>query len=155
MVIIVDTREKPRAIVRILAQFEKDGIEVVRRALNFGDYLNPENPNIVIDRKQNLLEVVHNVTQDKPRFVREIERANRNGARLIILVEHSPQIRQLEDVIGWKNPRLRESPLAVSGDRLFRILKAMEGHYGIEFRFCGKTQTGKRIIEILRGDTDA
>lgn len=155
MVILVDTREKPRAIVRILHQFEDAGIEVVRRALNFGDYLNPERPEVVVDRKQNLLEVVHNVTQDRPRLIREIERANRNGARLIFLVEHSPQIRKLEDVIRWKNPRLKESPLAVSGDRLFRILKAMEGHYGIEFRFCGKMQTGKVIIEILRGDTDA
>lgn len=155
MVIIVDTREKPRAIVRILDQFGKDRVMVVRRALNFGDYLNPENPDVVVDRKQNLLEVVHNVTQDRPRFIREIERANRNGARLIFLVEHSPQIRTLEDVIQWKNPRLRESPLAVSGERLFKILKAMEGHYDIEFRFCGKAQTGKKIIEILRGDTDA
>ena len=155
MEIIVDTREKPRAIVRILAEFEKHGVQIERMALNFGDYLNPERPEIVVDRKQNLLEVVHNVTQDKPRLIREIERANRNGARLIFLVEHSPQIRKLEDVIRWQNPRLKESPLAVSGDRLFRILKAMEGHYGIEFRFCGKAQTGKRIIEILRGDTDA
>ena len=61
--IIVDTREKPRAVVKILAEFEKQGVEYVRRALNFADYFNPDNPGIVIDRKQNLLEVCANVVQ--------------------------------------------------------------------------------------------
>jgi len=74
---------------------------------------------------------------------------------MIVLIEHSQRIRKLEDVIEWKNPRLKVSPLAVSGERLFRIMKAMEIKYGIEWQFCGKAQTGKRIIEILRSDQDA
>ena len=148
--IIVDTREKPRAIVKILAEFDRRGVAYVRRALNFADYANPDRlPGIVIDRKQNLLEVCSNVVQEHKRFVREIERCNRAGCRLVVLVEHSTQIRKLEDVIRWKNPRLKVSPLAVSGERLFRIMKAMEIRYGIEWAFCGKQQTGKRIIEIL------
>lgn len=154
--IIVDTREKPRAIVNILAEFEKQGVEHVRRALNFADYADPDKlPGIVIDRKQNLLEVASNVVQGRKRFVREIERCNHAGCHLVVLVEHSPQIRQLTDVIRWKNPRLKVSPLAVSGERLFRIMKAMELRYGIEWQFCGKRSTGKRIIEILEGKTTA
>ena len=149
MVIVVDSREKPRAIVKILAEFDRRGVEYVRRALNFADYFNPENPGIVIDRKQNLLEVCSNVVQEHKRFVREIERCNRAGCKLVVLVEHSPQIKRLEDVIRWKNPRLKVSPMAVSGERLFRIMKAMESRHGIEWQFCGKAQTGKRIIEIL------
>jgi len=152
MVIIVDTREKPRAIVRILAEFEKQGVTVVRRALNFADYFNPDAPGRIIDRKQNLLEVAGNVVQQRARFLREVERCNRAGCHMIVLIEHSPQIRKLEDVIRWKNPRLKVSPLAVSGERLFRIMKAMEIRYGIEWQFCGKTQTGKKIIELLRSD---
>lgn len=155
MVIIVDTREKPRAIVKILAEFERHGIKVVRRALTFADYFNPARPDVIIDRKQNLLEVASNVVQERKRFLREVERCNRAGCHMIVLVEHSPQIRKLEDVIGWKNPRLKVSPMAVSGERLFRIMKAMEIKYGIEWRFCGKAQTGKRIIEMLRSDDDA
>ena len=147
--IIVDTREKPRAIVKILATFDREGVEYVRRALNFADYFNPEKPGIVIDRKQNLLEICQNVVQGRQRFIREIERCNRAGCKMVVLIEHSPRIRTLEDVIGWKNPRLKDSPLAVSGERLFRIMKAMEIRYGIEWRFCGKAQTGKTIIEIL------
>ena len=147
--IIVDTREKPRAIVKILAEFDRQGVEYVRRALNFADYFNPENPGIVIDRKQNLLEVAHNVVQDHKRFVREIERCNRAGCKLVVLVEHGGQIRHYTDVMKWKNPRLKESPLAVSGERLMKIMYAMQVRYNIEWQFCSKQQTGKRIIEIL------
>ena len=155
MVIIVDTREKPRAIVNILAEFDRQGVKYVRRALNFADYFNPDRPDVIIDRKQNLLEVAGNVVQGRARFIREIERCNRAGCHMIVLIEHSPRIRKLEDVIGWKNPRLKVSPLAVSGDRLFRIMKAMEIKFGIEWQFCGKQQTGKRIIELLRSESDA
>lgn len=151
--IIVDTREKPRAVVKILAEFDRMGVEYVRRALSFADYADPDRlPGTVIDRKQNLIEVCSNVVQDRKRFVREIERCNRAGCRLVVLIEHGGRIRKLEDVIGWKNPRLKVSPMAVSGERLFKIMKAMEGYYGIEWQFCDKRQTGKRIIEILEGE---
>lgn len=154
MVIVADTREKPRAIVRILDTFRKEGITVVRRALNFADYWNPDNPGVIIDRKQNLQEVCGNVVQGRKRFVREIERCNRNKCHLIVLVEHGGKINSLADVINWKNPRLRESPYAVSGERLFKIMTAMANYYGIEWQFCSKQSTGKRIIELLGGDTD-
>lgn len=155
MVIFVDTREKPRAIVKILAEFDRHGVKVVRRALNFADYFNPARPWVVIDRKQNLLETANCCVQDRARFLREVERCNRAGCHMIVLIEHSPRIRTLEDVIAWKNPRLKVSPLAVSGERLFRIMHAMGTKYGIQWEFCGKAQTGKRIIELLRSDTDA
>ena len=150
--IIVDTREKMRAVVKILAEFDKQGVAYVRRALNFADYADPEKlPGTVIDRKQNLLEVAANCTTDRKRFVREIERCNRSGCHMVVLIEHGGRIRKLEDVIEWKNPRLKVSPLAVSGERLFKIMKAMEGYYHMEWQFCDKRQTGKKIIEILEG----
>jgi ERCC4-type nuclease len=153
--IIVDTREKPRAIVKILAEFDRRGVEYVRRKLNFADYADPDRlPGLVIDRKQNLNEVASNVTVDRKRFAREIERCNASGCRMIVLVEHSNRIRRLEDVIGWKNPRLKESPYAVSGERLYKIMKAMEGYYGIRWEFCNKQSTGRKIIELLGGETN-
>ena len=154
MRIVVDTREKPRAIVRIMKTFGEEGIEVVRRALPFGDYIDPDRPGIVIDRKQNLNEVACNVVQDRARFLREVDRANRSGWRLIVLVEHSNRIRRLEDVIRWNNPRLKVSPLAVDGERLFRIMHAMGSRYGFEWAFCDKMHTGKKIIELLGGDRE-
>ena len=152
MVIIVDTREKPRAIVKILAEFDRQGVTVVRRALNFADYWNPDNPGVVIDRKQTLSEVCMNVTYDRKRFVREIERCKRSGCRLIVLVEHGGKIRKIENVIEWRNPRLRSSPYAVTGERLFKIMKAMGEFYGFEWAFCDKNHTGQKIIELLKGE---
>lgn len=152
MVIVVDTREKPRAIKNILAEFERSGVTVVRRALKFADYWNPDNPDVIIDRKRNLSEVCFNVTGDRPRFVREIERCNRAGCHMIVLVEHGGRIKKLEDVIGWVNPRLKESPLAVSGARLYKIMKAMSLYYGFEWQFCNKQSTGRRIIANLGGE---
>ena len=154
MRIVVDTREKPRAIMRIMRTFEAEGIEVVRRALPFGDYLDPDRPGTVIDRKQNLLEVASNLVQDRSRFLREVDRANRAGCRLIVLVEHSNRIRCLEDVMKWKNPRLKVSPLAVDGERLFRIMHAMGNRYGFGWAFCDKVHTGRRIMEILEGEDE-
>lgn len=154
MVIVVDTREKPRAITKILAEFDRQGIKVVRRKLDYADYLNPDRPTVTIDRKQNLLEVAGNVVQDHARFVREVERCNRDGCHLIVLIEHGGKIKNLDDVIRWKNPRLRVSPLAVSGERLFRIMRAMTAKYGIEWQFCDKRVTGQRIIDILGGDSN-
>ena len=151
MRIVVDTREKPRAIVRIMNTFETEGIEVVRRALPFGDYLNPDRPGIVIDRKQTLIEVANNLVQDRARFLREVDRANRAGCRLIVLVEHSGRMKCLEDVIRWNNPRLKVSPLAVDGPRLFRIMHATAASYGFLWAFCDKVHTGKKIIELLGG----
>ena len=155
MVIIVDTREKPRAIVKILAEFDRQGVKYVRRALNFADYFNPDRPDVVIDRKQNLLETAQTIVQGRARWLREVERCNRAGCHMIVLIEHGGRIRSLDDVIGWKNPRLKVSPLAVSGERLFRIMHAMGTKYGIEWQFCSKQQTGKRIIELLRSDDNA
>ena len=152
MVIQVDTREKARAIVRIMKTFDAEGVEVVRRALPFGDYLNPDRPGIVIDRKQTLIEVANNLVQDRARFLREVDRANRAGCRLIVLVEHSGRIRTLEDVIRWNNPRLRESPYAVSGERLYKIMHAMGNYYHFDWAFCDKAHTGKKIIEMLGGE---
>lgn len=156
MVIQIDSREKAHAIQGILSEFDRQGVEWFVSKLPQADYMNLDNPKLLIDRKQNLNEVCNNVVQEHKRFTAELERANRYGQHIIILVEHSRNIRTLDDVIHWVNPRLKVSPMAVSGERLYRILRTIENHYGCEFRFCEKKDTGKRIIEILggTGETD-
>ena len=69
----------------------------------------------------------------------------------IPLEKSEPLIKTLDDVKGWCNPRLKVSPLAVSGARLYAILSTMSKRYGVDFLFCKKSDTGKRIIEILSG----
>ena len=149
MTIQVDTREKSRAIQKIIKEFDRQGVTHFSSKLYVGDYVNLENSFLVVDRKQNLLEVCSNVCQQHKRFVDEIKRANAAGIKIVFLVEHSKNINSLDDVKDWNNPRLKESPLAVSGERLYKILSTLEKKYGVEFQFCDKQNTGKRIIEIL------
>lgn len=150
MTIQIDSREKARAIKKIVAEFNKRGITYFVSKLPCGDYCDLDNARFCIDRKQNLLEVCNNVCQQHKRFTEELKRANKLGIRLVFLVEHSPNIRSLEDVKSWVNPRLKESPLAVSGERLHKVLSTMEKTYNTKFYFCSKAETGKKIIEILQ-----
>lgn len=151
MVIQIDSREKSRAIQRILEYFDKNDVKHFISKLPVGDYMSYDNPRLVIDRKQNLLEVAQNVAQGHERFIKEIKRANEFEIKIVFLVEHGGNIHTLEDVQGWKNPRLTNSPLALSGERLFKIMTAIQGKYGVEWLFCDKRSTGKRIVEILGG----
>lgn len=149
MVIQVDTREKQRAVKQILKTFDARGIKHISSKLFVGDYMALENPRVVVDRKQNLLEVCQNVCQDHDRFRAELIRARDVGIQVVVLVEHGDGIRSLEDVIFWENPRRAESPKALTGERLYKILKTLVRKYGVEFDFCDKSETGARIIEWL------
>ena len=154
MVIQIDSREKARAIKKILEEFDRQGVDYFVSKLPTADYMNLDNPRLLIDRKQSLLELCQNVCQDHKRFAAELERAKKYGQHIVVLVEHGGGIKSLQDVMHWKNPRLKQSPMAVSGERLFKILSAMQNNhdkYDVEFLFCDKRNTGKRIIEILSG----
>lgn len=150
MTIQVDTREKAKAIKQILRTFDAEGIKYYSSKLIVGDYMNMDNPRLIVDRKQNLLEVCNNVCQDHERFRAELIRAKEIGIKLVILVEHGEGIESLEDVIFWQNPRLSKSPKAINGDRLYKIMRTIERKYGCAFAFCTKENTGKEIIRLLR-----
>lgn len=149
MTIIEDSREKPQAVLKINNYFTQIGARVIRSKMYVGDYQLMSNPYLVIDRKQNLNELCNNVVQDHRRFTDELKRAEEVGISVVVLVEHGGAIKSVEDVPKWENPRLKESPLAVSGERLYKILKAIEYSYHCRFEFCNKAQTGRRIVEIL------
>jgi hypothetical protein len=151
MTIQIDTREKARAIQKIRDYFNAMGVATIDSKLFVGDYMSYDNPRLIIDRKQNLQELCGNVCQQHKRFTAELQRANDAGIKLIILCEHGGGVKSLEDVKKWKNPRLKDSPLAVSGERLYKILSTMAVHYNVDFLFCDKRATGRRIIEILSG----
>ena len=155
MDIQIDSREKAKAIQKILATFDRRGVNWFVSKLPVGDYISLDNARLSIDRKHNLLEICSNVTQDQKRFIAELERAEKSGIRLIILCEHGGGIKTLEDVLSWQNPRLKESPLAVSGERLYRKLSAISKAHNVRFEFCTKAQTGDRIIELLGGDSNS
>jgi len=145
----IDSREKARAIQKIITYFDSVGIQHFISKLPVGDYMNFDNPRLIIDRKQNLQEICGNVCQQHKRFTDELRRANELGIKLVILCEHGGQIKSLDDVQKWVNPRLKDSPLAMSGTRLFKVLKTLSAKYDVDFIFCSKSQTGRLIQAIL------
>lgn len=149
IMIEIDTREKPHAIVRIVEYFDKNEIPHKPKKLDVGDYRMSENPSIVIDRKQSLSELCTNLGSDKRRFMNEIRLAKDMGVKLTILCEHGGAIHELKDVANWHNPMLEKYPHAITGrellDRMYRVHIA----YGVDFLFCDKRSTGRRIAELL------
>ena len=51
MIIQIDSREKARAIKKIVEAFDQCGINHPVSKLMVGDYMNYDNPRLIIDRK--------------------------------------------------------------------------------------------------------
>lgn len=154
MTIQIDTREHKFELARVQRQIEKKGVKTINSKLYVGDYQSLDNPRLVIDRKKDLQELCSNVCQQHERFRRELVRAQDAGINLIILVEHGGDIRELEDVFFWDNPRIKESPKATTGRALYRSLLTIRDRYGVRFEFCDKRHTGERIVELLSNGTE-
>lgn len=149
MELIVDTREKPQELVRIEPQLIAAGATIAHSKLYCGDYMSLDNARHVVDRKKDLNELCGNVCQQHERFRAELARAQEMGIKITILCEHGGNIRSLEDVYFWQNPRRKKSPKSMNGDRLFKVLSTMKRKYDVDFQFCDKRQTGRKIVEIL------
>ena len=150
--IIVDSREKPKAIRGILDYFEKNGIRYEVSKLRAGDYMDYNRPGLIIDRKQNIAELAKNCTSEHERFRRELERVAAVGARLVILVEQNRysdrgetvRVEEIVDLIRWSSPHT-----AVRGEKVYRVLASWTAKYPLSVIFCDKRSTGRKITEIL------
>lgn len=150
--IIVDSREKQKAIRTILETFDAHGREYEVSKLLFGDYMDYEHPRLVIDRKQNIAELAKNCTVEAERFIRELDRAKKANSRLVILVEQNRykdrgkwiHVNEIADLMLWSNPHT-----TIRGEKIFRVLSSWCSRYDIRVEFCDKRQTGRRILEIL------
>ncbi len=151
MTIQIDSREKAHVIEGILTQFRQAGAKYYVSKLYVGDYSSLDNARLVVDRKQNLLEVCSNLTQQHERFREELLRAKDAEIRLVVLIEHGRGVTCIEDVERWKNPRLKHSPKATTGEQLAKMMRTAANRYGVDWQFCEKAETGNRIIEILGG----
>ena len=141
--IICDTREK--ANQKILQYFETHKIPYIEQKLETGDYMASEKMDITIDRKKNLGELLKNMcSSDKSRFWREIRRSQKEGIKFIILCEHSGRYKTIKDVAEYKDKYSK-----VSGRELMNRMYAAHIAYGVEFLFCDKRSTGRKIVELL------
>ena len=153
--VLIDSREKPKAIQKIIDYFQQNEIEYETSKLFFGDYMDYNRPQIVIDRKQNIAELAKNCTAEHERFRRELERAQKAGAELVILVEQNVYtdrgqkvtVETIADLIRWSSPHTM-----VRGEKVYRVLSSWCAKYPVRVEFCNKRSTGKRIIQILYSD---
>ena len=169
MTIIEDTRNKHGQHDNIKAYCEGAGIIIRRSKLDTGDYILA--PRIAVDTKQGMGEVYGNLIQDHERFRRECIRAQEDGTILVILVENDDNIRCLDDVEHWDNPRVHEyyekyafalsarkkgkdikipAP-PVNNNRLIKMMETMTERYGVRWMFCDRSETGRKVVEILSG----
>ena len=150
--ILIDTREKPRAIKGITEYFDRCEIVYDRTKLYFGDYMDYKNPGLVIDRKQNIAELAKNCTSEHNRFREELKRAKAAGAIIVLLVEEDRFeadgkvicVDSIEDLMKWSYPYT-----TIKGETVFRILSSWMAKYPLYVEFCDRRTTGRRIIEIL------
>ena len=155
--IVIDSREKPKAIKGIIDYFEHNDIKYVTSKMLFGDYMDYNKPNIVIDRKHNIAELASNCTAEHERFKREIERARDAGATLYILVEQNKyysqgeriKVERISDLIRWSSKYT-----VVKGEKVFRVLVGWMAKYPLKVVFCDRRHTGKMIVKLIYGDSD-
>ena len=144
VLVIVDTREKGHK--SILKYFDEHNIDYITSKLDYGDYMIYKNNNVVIDRKNNLLELAHNLcgTLEHDRIRREISRAKEDGCNNFIFLISESKIKSIDDIKKWSSPHTR-----VRGSTLLKIMQTMKERYGVRFIFCERKKMGKRIIELL------
>ena len=124
---------------------------------------------VSVDTKKNIEEVWGNVHgKQHERFRRELIKPMEHNSKLIILIEHGDGILSLEDVMFYYQPeqirykwqtvihqgkplkiRKEYTQQPIYGDKLYKAMLTMRDRYNVQFEFCDKVDTGKRIIELL------
>lgn len=147
----VDSREKwtqsQSKDKHISCYFDRHGIEWEVKTLDVGDYMIDGNETISIDRKASIDELSTNMLNraDHARFWREVRRAKDTGIKLVILIE-SNKYTDIPSLIDWKSKYS-----GVNGRSLIDAIYRAHISYGVEFIFCRKRATGRRIVELLQG----
>lgn len=150
------------------AYFEAQGYKVVHSKMYVGDYCIPSNGSVAVDTKHGMQEVYGNLIQGHERFAREAERAFQAGITLYILIEDE-EIECLDEVISWRNPRLRRwnkinamhkmgkwlnVPLPhgrppVNNLTLLKIMRTFSASHNVRWEFCRPEDAGRRVLELL------
>ena len=138
----IDSREKKNE--HILRYFDRHGIDYEIRKLDIGDYM-LDGGAISIDTKRSVDELASNMLnrKDHARFLREAKRAADSGIKLIVLLETS-KYKSIPDLREW-----RSKYSGITGRSLMDAVYKTHIAYGVEFLFCPKISTGRRIIELL------
>ena len=127
---------------------------------------------VAVDTKKDIQEIISNICgAQHDRFRDECLLAQNNGIKMYVLIEddggycdkkqtiYNNPVTCIEDLFSWKNPRLfiwqkgkQKYPSATKGQTLAKAMLSMELKYGVKFEFCKKSESGKRVIELLEGE---
>lgn len=147
MTILVDTREQDT--IRARKRLRDMGCRYERQALPFGDYsAKCELPTgetigltgaVAIERKMDFDELCNCYCKDRPRFVREFDRATQAGARLYLLVENA----------DWEKAYKGEYRSKMTPSALVASMLAWQVRYNCPILFCAPSTSGKLIYDVL------
>ena len=114
---------------------------------------------ISVDTKQDLLEISKDImSSDHRRFRAECQRAKDNGIQLIVLIEEIPPFGEVD---LWEIPVFKGSnrwhkygdPMTlVNPAALKKAMATMTDKYGVQFRFCHRRETPRKLIKYLKGE---
>lgn len=150
MVLYEDTRQQAGKHRNVHIYCEQHGIEIIRQALNVGDYQIAGKGDISVDTKMGVPELASCCFQEHERFRDELERAQRCGITPYILTEENLPGGRLEN---WRSPMGRDGlpKYRFNPAVLKKAMITMQDKYGVRFRFCDGRSTGKQLIEYLTG----
>ena len=143
-IIVCDTRERKNK--KILEYFDKIGQDYIVSKLDAGDYMIFKHFKTIIDKKDGLLELSHNLCNltEHERLKREIRRAKELGCKNFIFLIQDSKIKNAEDIKKWKSKFTK-----VKGETLLKIMNTMRRRYDVRFIFTSRKNMGKVIIDLL------
>ena len=158
MILYEDTRNQVGKHRNVESYCKRNGIELIRKKLDVGDYAFPDGK-ISVDTKESILELSKNImSSDHRRFRAECELAQKLGIQLIVLIEEIPPFGKVDlwEIPRWKTSnqfhRYGDPMTLVDPKALRKAMITMMQKYGVRFEFCSRRQSPKRIIKILGGD---
>ena len=141
--ILVDTREQSNKFV--IEYFEKENIPYREEKLDEGDYQIEFENDIVVERKQDLLELAGNIcSKDHQRFKRELLRAMEKGKKVYVVVADK-KIRSIEEVKNWSSKYSQ-----VKGETLMKAMQTINERYNVDYIFDKECNIGFQIEKILK-----
>ena len=131
---------------------------------------------IAVDRKNSIDEICGNLCssqREHERFREEAITAQKAGAKFYVVIETEENIRSLDDIRKWSNPRLHRynkinymHRLAkwqnvknpgkrppCDNIRLMKTMYTMAQKYSINWIFCSPYESAAKIVELLTGET--
>lgn len=141
MIILADTRQKCGQHNNIETYCKANGIDLIPKALQVGDYMLP-NGKCAVDTKASIAEMAIDAYTDKKSLNKKYRKCYEQGIKLIVLVEE--EISSLQELCKWKSKHTK-----LTGRELLDMIHTLQVSYGIEFKFCKKENTGRVLVGLL------